>query len=67
MRNARGVTVWNAIVFDHVTKAIRRRRALRYFRAYPEDLAAKTAKEAAEMVFVLELSDVEWQKMSARW
>ena len=60
-------------------RAIRRRRAIRYFRAYPEDLAAvqavlaaldlkaKTAKEAAEMLFGRELSDVEWQKMSARW
>jgi hypothetical protein len=31
------------------------------------DLKAKTAKEAAEMLFGRELSDVEWQKMSARW
>ena len=66
-------------MFDFITRAIRRRRAIRYFRAYPEDLAAvqavlaalelkaKTAKEAAEMLFGRELSDVEWQKMSARW
>jgi hypothetical protein len=65
-------------MFYFITRAIRRRRAIRYFRAYPEDLAAvqavlaaldkaKTAKEAAEMLFGRELSDVEWQKMSARW
>ena len=66
-------------MFDFITRAIRRRRAIRYFKAYPEDLAAvqavlaalelkaKTAKEAAEMLFGRELSDVEWQKMSARW
>ena len=65
-------------MFDFITRAIRRRRAIRYFKAYPEDLAAvqavlaalelkaKTAKEAAEMLFGRELSDVEWQKMSAR-
>jgi hypothetical protein len=66
-------------MFYFRTRAIRRRRAIRYFRAYPEDLAAvqavlaaldlkaKTAKEAAEMLFGRELPDVEWQKMSARW
>ena len=66
-------------MLDFISRAIRKRRALRYAKAFPDDipavqailtaleLKAKNSREAAEMLVGRELSDAEWKPVSARW
>jgi hypothetical protein len=66
-------------MFEFLAKSIRRSRAKRYVKAFPEDapaaetilaaleLRAKTAKEAAEMLAGREISAEEWRLISERW
>jgi hypothetical protein len=66
-------------MFAFLTKAIRQRRALRYAKAFPDEitavqailaaleLGAKSARDAAEMLAGRELSDAEWLTVSPRW
>lgn len=62
-----------------ITRKIRQARAVRYVRAFPEDLpaaqavlaalefGAANAREAAEMLAGRPLSDSEWSGVSAQW
>ena len=66
-------------MFGFIDRAIRKRRALRYLKAFPEDitvveailaaleLKAKSPRDAAEMMAGRELTDAEWLPMSLRW
>jgi hypothetical protein len=66
-------------MFQILTRAIRKRRAIRYVTAFPEDavaaqtiltaleLRAKCAREAAEMLAGRQFSDAEWLSISERW
>jgi hypothetical protein len=66
-------------MLEFITRAIRRRRASRYAKAFPDDIAAVqavlaalelkagNARDAAEMLAGRPLSDAEWQPISARW
>ena len=66
-------------MFAFLTKAISQSRALRYAKAFPDDLpavqailaalefGAKSARDAAEMLAGRELSDAEWLAVSPRW
>ncbi|RXG84047.1 hypothetical protein EAS61_40065 [Bradyrhizobium zhanjiangense] len=66
-------------MLEFITRAIRRRRAERYIRAFPDDepaamvvvvaleLRAKSPREATEMFARRPLSDAERAPISARW
>ena len=66
-------------MFEFISRAIRKRRALRYAKAFPEDLAAvqailaaldlhaKSAREAADILAGRLLSDSEWRSIADRW